>query len=114
MCEQLDSYRAGVATQTRPRRATARLFTAVPLAVAALWLAWATAPPSVIPHLGFWFDFGAVPSVVLVAFGLVALAMWRGLAPRSPLAWAGLVALGVIMCLEALALWTILTFPADF
>lgn len=82
--------------------------------MAALWLAWATAPPSVIPYLGFWFDFGVVPGVVLVVLGLVVLAMWRGLASRNSLAWAGLATLGLILGLEALGLWTALTFPTDF
>lgn len=114
MSEQLDRYSAGVATQTTRRRATQRLIPAVPLTVAALWLVWATAPPTVIPYFGFWFDFSVVPGVVLVALGLVVLAMWRGLAPRNTLAWAGLAALGLILGLGALGLWTVLTFPTDF
>lgn len=114
MGEQLGSYSARVSIQTTRRRSTWRLMPAVPLTVVVLWLAWATAPPSVIPYLGFWFDFGVVPGVVLVALGLVALAMWRGLAPTNTLAWVGLAALGLILGLQALGLWIVLTFPTDF
>lgn len=103
-----------MAIETTWQRATWRLMPAVALTVAVLWLVWATAPPGVIPYLGFWFDFGVVPGVVLLALGLVVLAMWRGLAPRNTLAWIGVAALGLILSLEAVGLWIVLTFPTDF
>ena len=59
-------------------------------------------------------DLVAVPAVVACLVGVVAVAMWRGLAPRGALAWVGLAALGVILALHAFFLWIVRTFPADF
>ncbi|MFN8191556.1 MAG: hypothetical protein U0R78_14170 [Nocardioidaceae bacterium] len=103
-----------MATQATRWWATQRLISAVPLTVAALWLGLAAAPASVIPYFGFWFDFGVVPGVVLVALGLVVVAMWRGLVPRNALAWTGVATLGLILGVEAVAAWTVLTFPSGF
>ena len=101
-------------TTTRERRPIAWWLPFAELAVAALWLAWAFAPPPVSSFTAWWFDLIAVPAVVACMVGAAAVAMWRGVAPRGALAWIGLTALGVILVLHAFFLWIVWTFPADF
>lgn len=84
------------------------------LAIAALWLVWAFAPPPLSSFTTWWVDLVAVPAAVACLVGGAALAMWRGLAPRGALAWVGLAALVMILVLHGLLLGIVWTFPADF
>lgn len=86
----------------------------VQLGALAIWPVWMLAPPSVIPSAGFWVEV-LVPGI---AFGLLfvwsGLTMYRGTSSRRFLGWAGLIAVGVVLYLEAVFLLMMATFPADF
>lgn len=82
------------------------------VAVAALWLAWAIAPPPISSIGSFGFDVYGMPAMVGCVFGVTVVGMVLGRTPRGLVGCIALAPLALILAAHAFAIWMFATWPS--